>query len=141
MTNPSNPELVGPEDPSQKTLATLEFRLGPLPPPDDLKQYEQLSPGITDRMMTLIENEMAAQTKAQNDNAEPSNLENTRLRHYQRPLFSRCRLLCLARPSCPCGSCWNRRADPQYHSLYCCSHLRRFMTATRSNWLDEGSLI
>lgn len=65
MTNPSNPELVGPEDPSQKTLATVEFRFGPLPPPDDLKQYEQLSPGITDRMMTLIENEMAAQAKAQ----------------------------------------------------------------------------
>lgn len=65
MTNPSSPELVGPESSPERTLATVEFRFGPLPPPDDLRQYEQLSPGIADRMMTLIENEMAAQTKAQ----------------------------------------------------------------------------
>lgn len=44
----------------------IEFRVGPFPPPDELRQYEELLPGFTDRSMTFIESEQRAQIDAQN---------------------------------------------------------------------------
>ncbi len=37
---------------------------GPLPPPEWLRQYEEVLPGIADRMMTLVESEVSNQHDA-----------------------------------------------------------------------------
>ena len=53
----------------------IELRIGPLPPPDELRQYEEILPGFADRNMKIIEDEQKAQTNVQNQM-----LSNERLR-------------------------------------------------------------
>ena len=53
----------------------IELRIGPLPPPNELRQYEEILPGFADRNMKIIEDEQKAQTNVQNQM-----LSNERLR-------------------------------------------------------------
>ena len=46
-------------------VAQLEFRIGPLPPPTELKKYDEVLPGLANRLMSLVENEQAIQDKEQ----------------------------------------------------------------------------
>ncbi|MYD32030.1 MAG: DUF2335 domain-containing protein [Nitrospira sp. SB0661_bin_20] len=63
------------QSPPGEPGALIEFRIGPLPPPNELQQYEKILPGFTDRSMKIIEDEQRAQTNVQNQM-----LSNERLR-------------------------------------------------------------
>lgn len=49
------------------TVATSSFR-GPLPPPDALARYEQISPGFADRIVALAEREAENRQQLERDN-------------------------------------------------------------------------
>jgi uncharacterized membrane protein len=49
----------------QKSFAQYQF-VGPLPPPDILSKYEQLMPGIADRLMVLTETEASHRRHLEN---------------------------------------------------------------------------
>ena len=48
-------------------VATSTFR-GPLPPPDALQRYEQICPGLADRIVALAEREAANRHKLEQEN-------------------------------------------------------------------------
>lgn len=54
------------QSPPGEPGSLIEFRIGPLPPPHELRQYEEILPGFTDRSMKIIEDEQKAQTNVQN---------------------------------------------------------------------------
>ena len=54
-----------PQSPPGEPGPFIELRIDPFPPPAELRQYEQILSGFTDRRMTFIENEQRAQIKAQ----------------------------------------------------------------------------
>ena len=48
----------------QSSVEVAASYSGPLPPPEWLKQYEEVLPGIADRMMSLVESEVSSQHDA-----------------------------------------------------------------------------
>ena len=57
-------QAIDPQEPSGQQLS-VEVRFGPLPPSEELKEYEKILPGITERKMALIENEVKQNWKFQ----------------------------------------------------------------------------
>ena len=49
------------------SVSATSFR-GPLPPPDSLQRYEQICPGLADRIVALAEREAASRQKLEQDN-------------------------------------------------------------------------
>ena len=42
-----------------QTYTAMEYRSGILPPPDELVRYEEILPGVTDRLLTTYEQQVA----------------------------------------------------------------------------------
>ena len=69
VEGPEEPEgLVGPDISGFR--GQISVRTGPLPPPDDFRQYEETLPGAADRILRMAENQ----------NERRNNREDARLR-------------------------------------------------------------